>query len=96
MSKIYLYTGLVLMALGGLIWKFKIVELLRMYDARTCKDKDGLARWTGRSLVLAGLISVLAAWSPLPELQGKLPLWLYLALIIGVFVLAALGNRKYS
>lgn len=96
MSVVFLITALVLMGLGGLVWKFKMVEILGSYDPRSCKDKDGLARWTGRNLLVAGGISLLFYFADLPKTHGKFALWLYLALIIGVLVMTALGARKYS
>lgn len=96
MQTIFLITGVFLAVIGFLIWKFKMVEITRMYNPRTCKDKDGLARWTGTRFMLAGLFSATLFFVPMQEDSGKLPIFLYLGLIIAVLSIAAYGTRKFS
>ncbi|PLX35351.1 MAG: hypothetical protein C0604_00130 [Clostridiales bacterium] len=96
MQNVFLFTGVFLAAMGFLIWKFKVVEILRMYDPRTCKDKDGLSRWTGIRFILAGIVSAALFFAPIHESGRHLPLMLYLGLIIAVLSITAYGTRKFS
>lgn len=96
MQMVFLITGVFLAITGFLIWKFKVVEILRMYNPKTCKDKDGLARWTGIRFMLAGLASASAFFLPAYLINGNFPIFLYLVFIVVVLAIAAYGTRKFS
>jgi len=96
MQNVFLFTGVFLAAMGFLIWKFKMVEILRMYNPKTCTDKDALSRWTGIRFMLSGLVSTALFFAPIHESGGDFPLMLYLGLIIAVLSITAYGTRKFS
>src|SRR6056297_1387728 len=96
MQKIFLFTGIFVAAIGFLIWKFKVIEIMRMYNPKTCTDKDGLARWTGIRFMVTGLASSAVFFLPIHESESNLPLLLYLGLIIAVLSITAYGTRKFS
>jgi type III secretory pathway component EscT len=96
MQTIFLITGFFLAVIGFLIWKYKVVEIMRMYNPQTCKDKDALAKWTGIRLMAAGLVSASVFFMPIHESNSNFPVFLYLGLIIAVLVVTAYGTRKFS
>lgn len=51
-----LLAGLTLIILGAMLWKFKLVELLAGYKENSNVDKDLLAKVTGLSLLLLGIL----------------------------------------
>lgn len=51
-----LLAGLTLIIIGSVIWKFKLVELLAGYKENSNVDKDFLAKVTGLSLLLLGIL----------------------------------------
>ena len=51
-----LIAGLTLVILGSMLWKFKLVELLAGYKENSNVDKDLLAKVTGLSLLLLGIL----------------------------------------
>lgn len=48
--------GLLLIGLGGLIWKFEWIHLLNNFRYRAIRDRAGLARWAGQFLLLLGVL----------------------------------------
>ncbi len=96
MQIIFLITGIFLAIIGFLILKFKVVEIMRMYNPKTCKDKDALSKWTGIRLIAAGLVSASVFFMPIHESKGNFPIFLYLGLIIAVLLISAYGTRKFS
>ena len=59
MSAVLLILSLFLAAIGGTIWRFKLVGLLANVDKSSVTDRDGLARWTGISLLLLATVILL-------------------------------------
>lgn len=51
-----LIAGLTLLIIGAMLWKFKLVELLAGYKENSNVDKDLLAKVTGLSLLLLGIL----------------------------------------
>ena len=51
-----LLAGLTLIILGAMLWKFKLVELLAGYKENSNVSKDFLAKVTGLSILLLGLL----------------------------------------
>ncbi len=51
-----LLVGLTLIIIGAMLWKFKLVELLAGYKENSNVDKDLLAKVTGLSILLLGLL----------------------------------------
>lgn len=51
-----LLAGLTLIIIGTLLWKFKLVELLAGYKENSNASKDLLAKVTGLSLLLLGIL----------------------------------------
>ena len=51
-----LLAGLTLIIRGAILWKFKLVELLAGYKENSNVDKDFLAKVTGLSILLLGLL----------------------------------------
>lgn len=96
MQIIFLITGIFLVIIGFLILKFKVVEIMRMYNPKTCKDKDALSKWTGIRLMIAGLVSALVFFMPIHASNSNFTTFLYLGLIIAVLIVTAYGTRKFS
>lgn len=51
-----LLAGLTLIIVGAILWKFKLVELLAGYKENSNVDKNLLAKVTGLSLLMLGLL----------------------------------------
>lgn len=51
-----LIAGLTLLIIGAMLWKFKLVGLLAGYKVNSNVDKDLLAKVTGLSLLLLGIL----------------------------------------
>lgn len=51
-----LLAGLTLIIIGAILWKFKLVGLLAGYKENSNVDKDLLAKVTGLSILLLGLL----------------------------------------
>lgn len=51
-----LIAGLTLLIIGAMLWKFKLVGLLAGYKVNSNVDKDLLAKVTGLSILLLGLL----------------------------------------
>lgn len=51
-----LLAGLTLIIIGTMLWKFKLVELLAGYKENSNVDKNLLAKVTGLSLLMLGLL----------------------------------------
>lgn len=51
-----LLAGLTLLIIGAMLWKFKLVGLLAGYKENSNVDKDFLAKVTGLSLLLLGIL----------------------------------------
>lgn len=51
-----LLAGLILIIVGAILWKFKLVELLAGYKENSNVDKNLLAKVTGLSLLMLGLL----------------------------------------
>lgn len=51
-----LLAGLTLIIIGAMLWKFKLVELLAGYKENSNVDKNLLAKVTGLSMLLLGLL----------------------------------------
>lgn len=51
-----LLAGLTLVLLGALLWKFKLVELLAGYKENSNVDKELIAKVSGISILLLGLL----------------------------------------
>ena len=49
-----LLAGLILIIVGAILWKFKLVELLAGYKENSNVDKNLLAKVTGLSLLMLG------------------------------------------
>ena len=56
MAHASLLAGLTLVLLGTLLWKFKLVELLAGYKENSNVDKELLAKVSGISILLLGLL----------------------------------------
>lgn len=68
------YLGIFFIALGFLVWHFKLAGLLTAYDPKKIRDKAGFARWGGSNLMLLGLLLLLIQLliGYVPELEAWL------------------------
>lgn len=88
-----LIAGLTLVILGSMLWKFKLVELLAGYKENSNVDKDHLAKVTGLSLLLLGLLLLAESILIFKEIikEGAAILLVLLSIILGTIVTALLS-----
>lgn len=64
MQSFYVVTimfSLFLIICGGLIWRFKMVDIIAGYDSTKVSDPQGLAKCVGSNVLLMGLSMLLSA-----------------------------------
>ncbi len=90
-----LLSGFLLFAVGFVIWRFKLVELLAGYKSEEVKDPVQLAKVSGVSLLVLGIILILEALAlRVTALNAKVGMFVVLAtLIVGITVVGILTNR---
>ena len=50
---------LIIVVIGVINRRYKVIELLSVYNPKKVVDKDGLANWAGSKLILTGAMVVL-------------------------------------
>nr|WP_304364462.1 DUF3784 domain-containing protein [Methanosarcina sp. KYL-1] len=89
--------GTFLTLLGTAVWRFRLVDILAGYDEKKVSDKAGLAKWTGRNLVLMGLLILLNVILSISGFEPvEKPFLLDILVIFTLAVLTAAGARKYE
>lgn len=58
---IFAIAGIVMLILGVVLYKYKKIELLSGYDSSKKYDREGLAKFTGMTLMLMGIIPIAAS-----------------------------------
>ncbi len=63
---VFFIIGVLVLGLGGAIWKFNFVEIIAGYEEKRIIDKQGLTKWVGTNLIFMGIvlvfISILGYW----------------------------------
>lgn len=97
-SIVSIVLGIFLIFLGGIIRRYKIVELLAGYEPNKVIDKEGLANWAGVNLILMGFlalsIGILAYF--LPFLNGLPYIICFVVIILIMSIRTAIGCNKYE
>jgi len=61
MSIIFLILGIFLSVLGILIWNYELVNLIAGYSEEKTKNKQGLAKWVGKNVIVMGVLTILVS-----------------------------------
>ncbi|NLI92277.1 MAG: DUF3784 domain-containing protein [Peptococcaceae bacterium] len=90
-----LTAGFVLIIAGALIWKFKLVIFMARSHPDREIDKEGLAKWIGKNMIIMGLVvSIFAAIRVL--ILGNTSLIVDLAIILVLSTRMSIGMAKFS
>lgn len=84
-----LLAAITLIIIGAMLWKFKLVELLAGYKENSNVDKDFLAKVTGLSILLLGLL--LLAESVL-IFKGLIKQDAAIIIVLGIIILGTVVN----
>jgi hypothetical protein len=95
---IFLCAGAFLIVLGLIVWVFKVVDIIAGYDPEKVTDKDGLARWVGRNLIIMGAVIIIIAIVGIivPGIGLTVILPAYLIIVLGICIATVIGTRKYE
>lgn len=71
--------------------------MLAGYDPQKVEDKEGLANWVGNNFIVLGAISLLLLLVGIyaGNLNGKIFIWINVALMFALIVITAIGARRY-
>jgi hypothetical protein len=94
----FLCVGAFLIAAGLIVWVFKFVDIIAGYDPYKVIDREGLARWTGRNLVLMGTLIMIAAFTGtiVPGIKPMIILYAYMIIIAVLSIVTIAGTRRYG
>ncbi|WP_440956156.1 DUF3784 domain-containing protein [Methanosarcina sp. Mfa9] len=92
-----IYLGIFFVALGFLVWHFKLAGLLTAYDPKKIRDKAGFAKWGGSNIMLLGLLLLLIQLlvGYVPDLEAWIGKLILLA-SIGVLFRMYRGFEKFE
>lgn len=98
MHFVFIFIGIFLILIGLMIWKLKIAWIITGYDPERVTDKDGMARWVGRNLVLMGILIILLEMTEiiLPNIKISFIIPAYLIIMTGVSIVTIAGTGKYK
>ncbi len=96
----YILAGIavLLMILGVVVWRWRLLSIVAGYDASKTRDREGLARWIGLHLILMGILTWILAMLPM-LLEGFRPIHALIAHIIAVFAISVLiirGTKRFE
>jgi len=90
--------GLIIFVIGVIIRRYKVVELLSVYNPKKVVDKDGLANWAGSKLILTGvmvvLIGIFAYVLPVSNDTFYIVALIIVSIIMTVWT--SIGYRRYE
>ncbi len=95
----FLLIGAILTGIGYLLAVKKQIELLSNYDIRTVRDRDGLARFTGRPMLVLGAtgiglgIALVFRLIPAPAEGYLLPV--FIGVLVAVTFYVAFGGGRF-
>lgn len=91
---IFAITGAVFLTLGYLIWQHQYLQLLAGYDEKKVTDKEGLAKYTGKHLLIMGaLVLAISINGIVSETNTIAP---YLIIVIFISVKMVRGTKEYE
>lgn len=91
---IFAVTGVIFMVLGYLIWKHKYLQLLAGYDEKKVTDKEGLAKYTGKHLlIMGGLVLAISINGMVSETNTIAP---YFIIVIFISIKMVRGTKEYE
>ncbi|ACL70110.1 DUF3784 domain-containing protein [Halothermothrix orenii] len=96
MTIVLLIVGIFLSVLGLLIWKYNLVNLIAGYSEEKTRDKQGLAKWVGKNILIMGALTILIS---ILEYLLNITMWIVVTFIIIVVVLSIrtnIGCKKYE
>lgn len=97
LTLIRLSYGTFFVLLGFVFWRLKPVNILAGYDEKKILDKEGLAKWISRNLVLTGLLIYLHVGLAIAGVSlVEKPVLLDFLIIFAMAVLMALGTGRYE
>ena len=95
---VFIIIGVFLILIGLMVWKLKVVGIIARYDSEKVIDKDGLARWVGRNLVLMGILVILLGVIGMIVLNVEpyfiIPI--YMIIVLGISIVTVIGTRRYQ
>jgi len=98
MNILFILIGAFLIIMGGLIWRFKILEVVAFYEENKIKDKNRLARWVGINYIIMGLLvignSILGIM--LEQVNDMETLVVFTVIFITCVFVMSLGSKKYE
>lgn len=80
--------------LGGLVWKFRVLQLTSTYNLDRVTDEKGLARWVGLNLIIIGLLSIIIAFLCI-NFYARIYPWIIVLLTIFIAIRTVAGTKKY-
>ena len=85
--------GLIGIIAGWLITAKKALRLLAGYDPSKVQDKEGLAKFAGRRIILLGICILLF---PVAQQFGQLVILILVGVFFAIVLSTAFGSRKYE
>lgn len=95
MGSVSLLSGITLLVVGLVIWKLEMVELLAGYESKRSVDKPRLAKKSGLSLPLLGLVLLVESFLVFKGVltSEKAIFVVFGTIIIGVLIVAVVVSR---
>ncbi len=98
MDVLFIIIGCFLIIMGGMVWRYKLLELVSQYKEDSEINRDGLARWIGINYILLGiLINVNSVISMMIEQISDLITITIFTFLIYLFVISLIyGGNRYN
>lgn len=98
MGIILIGAGVILISTGWTVWSRKSVEMIAGYKAGKTRDKEGLARWVGRNVLLMGIfvavIGLVSVW--FPDVSPLYLAVLCVGIVLVISIVTVRGSRRYN
>ncbi|QVK16750.1 DUF3784 domain-containing protein [Mycoplasmatota bacterium] len=98
MNILLIVIGSFLVIVGGLIWRYKILEIVPGYIEETIKDKKGLAKWIGINYIIMGLLIVINSIICLMIKQKDeiVSVIVFTGILCFFIIIISLGGNRYK
>lgn len=98
MGVVYAIVGALLVILGAVIWKKQMVSVIAGYDKNKTTDSAGLAKWVGRSLMIAGVLWIVLSiiFMVIKTILTVVIVLVPIALLIIMCTAIALGCKRFE
>jgi len=98
MEIILLAIGIFVGLLGVLVWRGRALNAVAGYDEQKTKDKEGLARWIGTSLLWMGVLMAASAGAGLlwPGIPSGIVIGVWIISVLIFSVRAVLGSKRFE